>query len=93
MRRRLGTPCVHRDPRSARSRRDGFDGVEPSGHDNWLLLVQAVSDTPDNDQRISNVECCWRPPQRLVVDCQAVTQVQLYIETLLMMTMGRVLKT
>jgi hypothetical protein len=33
MRRRLGFPCLHCDPRSARSRRDGFDGVEPSGHD------------------------------------------------------------
>lgn len=46
---RLGTPCVHRDPRSARSRRDGFNGVEPSGHDNWRLLVQVMNDTLEND--------------------------------------------
>lgn len=38
-----------RDPRTARSRRDGFYGVELSRHDDWRLLVWEVSDTPGND--------------------------------------------
>jgi hypothetical protein len=42
---------VHRDPRSARSRRDGCDGVEPSGRDGLRLLIRVVNDTPYNDQR------------------------------------------
>lgn len=49
MRCRLGPPCLRCNPRSARSRRDGFDGVESSGHDKSHQLVQAMSDTPDND--------------------------------------------
>ncbi len=51
MRRRLGAPCVHRGPRSARSRRDGFDGVELSRDDSLRLLVQAMSDTPGKIRR------------------------------------------
>jgi hypothetical protein len=31
--------------RRARSRRDGFDGVKVSGHDNWGGLIQAMNDS------------------------------------------------
>lgn len=48
---RLGAPCEHRNTRSARSRRDGCNGVESSGHDIWRLLGQAVSDTPERDRQ------------------------------------------
>jgi hypothetical protein len=58
-------------PGSARTRRDGFDGVKPSGYDNharlghregWVETINGIS------KRWSSC-WCWRPPQAVAFDC------------------------